>query len=139
MSSLKLKLFTVAATLAIAATTASAQVILKASVPFSFSAGMNKGLAAGDYTIRDGGSAWLFTSQENRHTALAMARASTQSRMTDSGQLVFHCRANGCSLYAIQAARGGQGAYFGEPPRSKSDSKELARVVTVSASVSNSD
>jgi hypothetical protein len=139
MNSLKLKLCTMAATLAIVATTASAQVTLKASVPFSFTAGPDKVLAAGDYSIRNGGNVWYITSHETLHTNLAMSTAAAESRATDRAQLVFHCRSNGCSLYVIQMGGGVRGAQFSEPKRTKSDSEELARVVVVPASTSNSD
>jgi len=137
MNSLKLKLFTVAATLAIAATTASAQVTLRAAVPFSFTVGQSQVLAAGDYSIRNGGQAWYITSDQTFHANLALPTASVESERTDKAELVFHCRSNGCRLAAIHAGWGNRGAEFKEN-RGKSDSQELSRVVIVPATVSKS-
>jgi len=135
MKSLNWKLFTVATTLAIAATTASAQTVLKASIPFSFTAGASKVMQAGDYAIRDGGNAWFLTSLETRHTGMAMPVAPVEGRTTAKSELVFHCRDNGCRLAAIHVARG-QGAEFREPKGA--DAQELTRVVIIPIDASKS-
>ena len=143
MNSRNWKLFAVAATLAVAGTTASAQLTmkatLKAAVPFSFTAGSARVLQAGSYNLRHEGNLWYFSNNETLQGAASFQRAATQSGWNEKPSLVFHCRAKGCSLYAIQAGNGGRGAYFGEPKRSKAEAAEEARVVIVPLTTANAD
>src|SRR6202043_740318 len=73
MKSMTSKLLTLAATLAIAATTASAQVTLKAAIPFSFEISGHQVLPAGSYSVRREGHVWQFTNVDTRNKALAPA------------------------------------------------------------------
>jgi hypothetical protein len=138
MNRLNWRVFTVAATLTLAATTASAQVTLKAQVPFSFTAGSERVLQPGNYSISGTSSVWYIRSDDTHQAALAMSRGSTQSIRGGTPKLVFHCLRKGCSLYAIEKG-GGYGVMFGEPRRGKSDAAELAHVVVVPLTVSNAD
>jgi hypothetical protein len=138
MNRLNWRIFTVAVALAIAATTASAQVTLKAQVPFSFTAGSDRVLQPGNYSLSGTSSVWYIRSYDTHQTALAMPRAATRSIRGGTPKLVFHCRTRGCSLYAIEKGTG-DGVMFGEPRRSKADADELARVVVVPLTASNAD
>jgi hypothetical protein len=136
MKTMTSKLLTLAATLAIAATTASAQATLKAAVPFSFEISGHQVLPAGNYSVHHEGDVWLFTNDGTRNKAMAMATARTQSQRTDGAKLVFQCRADKCALRDIQSGYGGMGGYWPAPKRGKSDADELARTVIVPLTVS---
>ena len=131
MKSRNLKLLTLVATLAIAATTASAQVPLRATIPFSFEVTGHYALPAGNYVVNRNGNVWTFTNQEKHSGALAQATAPTESRLTDSAKLKFECRADTCTLREIQTGGGEIGGYWAAPRLSKSDAQELARLVIV--------
>jgi hypothetical protein len=131
MTNTSLKLFTLAATLAIAATTASAQVGLRAAVPFSFEVNGQYTVPAGNYEVNRQGDNWIFTNQETLSKAIVHARVQTDSKPTDGARLVFSCRGNNCALRNIQTGGGEIGAYWPAPRRSSSDAEELSRVVIV--------
>ena len=131
MKSLNLKLMTLAATLAIAATTASAQVSLRAKVPFSFEVNGTYVGPAGNYAVNRQGDAWIFTNQETRHKALAVAVVRPESSRTDKAKMVFECRGNNCTLRSIQTGGGETGALWPARRPSKSETGEAARRVIV--------
>ncbi len=131
MTSWNSKLFTLAATLAIAAGTASAQVVLRASIPFAFEVSGGHSLAAGKYDIQRDATYWRFVNNETRGSAILPTVVHTHGRDTDAPRLVFECRGNRCELRNIQAGAGESGAYFPPRKRSKSDTDELARTVIV--------
>lgn len=131
MKSLNSKLLTLAATLAIAATTASAQTSMRASIPFSFEVSGHHVLAAGTYDVHRTGYVWRFTSRETRHEALIAGAIFTGSNPADNPALVFSCRGNRCSLQDIRIGRGSLGGSWPGPRLSKSDQNELSRIVVV--------
>ena len=122
---------TLAATLAIAATTASAQVGLRAAVPFSFEVNGHYVGPAGNYEVNRSGDVWIFTNEDTLNKSLAQATARMESKPTDGAQMVFSCRASNCTLRSIQTGGGGIGGYWAPPRLSKSDAAELARLVIV--------
>jgi len=136
MKSITSTLLALAATLGIAATTASAQVTLKAAVPFSFEISGHQVLPAGNYSVSRDRSIWRFTNDETRNKALASATTPMESKRTDEARLVFQCRANNCALRNIQTGHGELRGYWAAPKRSKSDANELARTVVVPLTVS---
>jgi len=136
MKSLNSKLFALAATLAIAATTASAQATLTAAVPFSFEIASHQILPAGSYNVHRSGNVWMFTNAETWNKAMAQAPVRMEGKVTDTARLAFECRANHCALRNIQTGGGEPGAYFPAPRRSKSDADELARIVVVPLTLS---
>ena len=136
MKSITSTLLAVAATLGIAATTASAQVTLKAAVPFSFEISGHQVLPAGNYSVSREGNVWRFTNDETRNKALAPATTPMESKRTDEARMVFQCRGSNCALRNIQTGHGELGGYWAAPKRSKSDADELARIVIVPLSVS---
>ena len=135
MKSLNAKLLALAGTLAIAATQASAQVVLKASVPFSFQAGVSGVMPSGDYQIRHDGYKWTFTKIDSRVQALTQSTTEVQGKATDTPHLVFQCRANHCTLSRVVPGAGEPGGYWRAPKPSKADAGELAQIVVVPASV----
>ncbi|PWU07884.1 MAG: hypothetical protein C5B51_08870 [Terriglobia bacterium] len=138
MSSSNWRIITLAAMLAVAFTTAQAQVTLKAQVPFSFTAGSDKIQQPGGYSITNEGSVWYIRGDDSRQTTLALPRAVTRSSHNNPPKLVFHCRTVVCSLYAIEKA-GGDGALFSEPKRDKDEANKLARIVVVPLTSSNAE
>jgi hypothetical protein len=128
MNSLYLKLTTLAAAVAIAAGTASAQdVTLKASVPFSYTVQTGKVMPAGEYTLKHDVGTWRI---QGDSAAVVPFAISKQSKTSDTPKLVFECRGHNCALRQIQVGRGEVGAYW--PARkNKSDAAETARLVVV--------
>jgi len=140
MNSLHTTLLTVAATLAITAMTASAQVTLKASVPFAFTAGSDRVLAPGDYEIRaNPGAAWVITNRETSAKTMIVKGNRTESKQADRPQLVFACRVNRCDLRQVNVGGGEPGYQFHAPRHKGSDGEEDARLVVVPIVGTNAD
>jgi hypothetical protein len=137
MKNVNLKSSALAATLAILATVASAQVkaALKADIPFSFQVGSYGMLPAGEYQISRNGSAWRFINTDASKQTFTLATADVQGNANDTPHLAFECRANHCTLSRVVPGGGDIGGYWSAPKRNKSDAGELARVVVVPATV----
>lgn len=134
MKSLNSKLMALAATLAIAAANASAQTILKVSVPFSFRTTVGGTMQPGDYRIYRDGNRWTFRNLDSNQQAMAQATASVEAKAKDQPSLVFECRANRCTLSRVLTGHGEIGGYWA-PNRGKSDGEELAKIVVVPAAL----
>jgi hypothetical protein len=134
MKSLNAKLMALAATLAIAAANASAQTTLKVSVPFSFRTTVGATMQPGNYVIHHEGNRWTFSNVEARQQTLAEATVSVEPKAKDTPSLVFERRGERYTLRQVLTGRGDNGGYWA-PHRSKSDSKELAQIVVVPATL----
>jgi hypothetical protein len=134
MKSWNAKLMALAATLAMAAAHASAQTVLKASVPFSFRTTAGATMEPGNYLIYHDGARWTFSNVDARQQTIAEATVSVEPKRNDQPSLVFQCRANRCTLSQVVTGRGEMGAYWA-PNRSKSDREELAQIVVVPATL----
>jgi hypothetical protein len=139
MKNWKNRFLTIAATLAVAATTASAETILKASVPFPFTAGVSRVMPAGDYIIRHRETFWSLESNETGRTDFAVPTSALQPAAGEQARLVFLCRAGHCSLSEIHAGVQEWGATFKERKPAASYAEELARIIIVNVTVSDSN
>ena len=139
MKSMYWKTGALAATLAIAVTTVSAQPgnSLMASIPFSFQAGEHHFLQPGQYNVKRNGTVWAFTNTGTRKQTLVPSLYSAPGERKDKARLVFECRANrtACSLRSIWPGSGELGGYWATPKTGKADSDQTASIVVINASV----
>jgi hypothetical protein len=136
MNNLKARVITIAATIALAATAASAQqATVKATVPFPFTAGWNTVMQAGTYTIpASSDHYWRLIDNGTGHSVFVNG-TETQSKATDQPALVFECHSSQCALREIRTGNGGYGYAVPAPRRGKGESDQQARVVVVSATI----
>jgi hypothetical protein len=128
MNNLYSKLTTLAAAVALAAGSASAQTHgLKAAVPFPFTVATGKVMPAGDYTVSNERSVWKVQGNQSVVVPLSVAQTSKDS---ETPKLVFECRGHNCRLSRIQVGGGELGAYW-PAPRNKAGNGETARLVVV--------
>jgi hypothetical protein len=140
MKSTTTKLLALAATLAIAAGTVSAQAIsvaLKAPVPFAFQAGPHVTLPAGDYRITRRGQVWSFTNIGTGEHSVVLPPSDMQGQASDTARLVFECQPNAtqCTLRGIHAGSGEIGADWPAQKHNQGGA-EVARVEVLAVRVS---
>jgi hypothetical protein len=118
------------ATLAVSAPMGLAQSTLTATVPFAFKIDAKHVLPAGDYVVVKYGDHWQLRNFEAKNTTFVVGHPE-ESRRTDPSQLVFDCRATTCALRQIQPGQGELGYYLPPARRNRSNSVELAGVISI--------
>ena len=133
MNKLNQRLATLAATVVIGATGASAQntIAMDVTVPFAFTAGSNRVLPAGDYRIPAAPDlVWQIVNRGDSTTRFVGNGLRNYSARTDAPKLIFECREHDCALRQIQIGGGRTGLTVPAPKWSKTDAKEV-RVIAV--------